>query len=387
MMAATFLGYERENGDVGVRNWVGIVSIMDNTNPITRAVCNAVQGTLPITTLFVRGQYGRDLEITYNTIAGMARNPNIASVVLIGLEGQTTEEIARRIRPSGKRIEMVTVQDMDGGTIGAVADATRKAARLAIAASGLRRKQFPASMLRIGVECGGSDTTSGLSCNPTIGRMSDRLVDDGGTIIISETSEFFGAEHLFAQRAADPEVRQKFLDRVTGLEREAMSIGMDIRGTNPTPDNIRGGLTPLEEKALGAMVKSGSSPLVGVLDYGEAPVRKGLHFLAAPAPAVENMTAMAAAGCQMIFFGTGVGNPIGNMVSPTVKVSGNVNTLRKMPENIDFDVTDILEKGSAVAPIGDRLYDFALQVASGTRTTSEVLDQRETAISRFGATI
>ena len=386
-MAGTFVGYERENGDVGVRNWVGIVSIMDNANPITRAICNAVQGTLPITTLFVRGQYGRDLEITFNTIAGMARNPNIASVVLIGLESQATEEIARRIRLSGKRIESVIVQSMEGGTIGAVADGTRKAARLAIEASHLRRKQFPASMLRIGVECGGSDTTSGLSCNPAIGRMSDRLVSDGGTIIISETSEFFGAEHLFAERAANPEVRQKFLDRVTGLEREAMSIGMDIRGTNPTPDNILGGLTTIEEKALGAMAKSGTSKLVGVLDYGDAPVGRGLHFLAAPAPAVENMTAMAAAGCQMIFFGTGVGNPIGNMVAPTAKVSGNINTLRKMPENIDFDVTDILEKGASVAPIGDKLYEFALAVASGTRTTSEVLDQRETAISRFGATI
>ena len=386
-MAATFLGYERENGDVGVRNWVGIVSIMDNANPITRAICNAVQGTLPITTLFVRGQYGRDLEITFNTIAGMARNPNIASVVLIGLESQATEEIARRIRPSGKRIETVIVQSMDGGTIGAVADGTRKAARLAIAASHLRRRSFPSSMLRIGVECGGSDTTSGLSCNPAIGRMSDRLVSDGGTIIISETSEFFGAEHLFAERAANPEVRQKFLDRVSGLEREAMSIGMDIRGTNPTPDNILGGLTTIEEKALGAMAKSGTSQLVGVLDYGDQPVGRGLHFLAAPAPAVENMTAMAAAGCQMIFFGTGVGNPIGNMVSPTAKVSGNINTLRKMPENIDFDVTDILEKGASVGPIGDKLYEFALAVASGTRTTSEVLDQRETAISRFGATI
>ncbi|MBL8383228.1 MAG: UxaA family hydrolase [Burkholderiales bacterium] len=386
-MAGTFAGYERENGDAGVRNWVGVVSIMDNTNPITRAICAAVQGTLPITTLFVRGQYGRDLEITYEALAGMARNPNIAAVLLVGLEGQTTEEVARRIRPTGKRVEVVTVQDQDGGTIGAVAEGTRKAARLAIAASNLRRKSFPAAMLRIGVECGGSDTTSGLTCNPTIGRMSDRLIADGGTIVISETSEFFGAEHLFAARAADDAVRQKFLDRVLGLEREAMSIGMDIRGTNPTPDNIRGGLTTIEEKALGAMAKSGTSRLVGVLDYGEAPTRKGLHFMAAPAPAVENMTAMAAAGCHMIFFGTGVGNPIGNMVSPTVKVSGNVNTLRKMPENIDFDVTDILEKGAGVAPLGDRLYEFALAVASGTRTTSEVLDQRETAISRFGPTI
>ena len=371
---SVFLGYERENGDVGVRNWVGVLSIMDNVNPITRAICAAVEGTLPITTLFVRGQYGKDLEITYESLAGMARNPNIAAVVLIGLEAQTTEEVARRIRPTGKRVEVVTVQDLEGGTVEAVAQGTRKAARLAIAASGLRRKSVPASMLRIGVECGGSDTTSGLTCNPTIGRMSDRLVADGGTIVISETSEFFGAEHLFAERAADGEVRKKFLDRVLGLEREAMSIGMDIRGTNPTPDNIRGGLTTIEEKALGAMAKAGTRPLAGVLGYGEKPAGHGLHFMDAPAPAVENLTAFAAAGCQLIFFGTGVGNPIGNMVSPTVKVSGNVNTLRTMADNIDFDASAILEKGARVADLGDGLYDYAMEVASGTRTTSEVLD-------------
>jgi altronate dehydratase large subunit len=162
---------------------------------------------------------------------------------------------------------------------------------------------------------------------------------------------------------------------------------MDLRGTNPTQDNIRGGLTTIEEKALGAMAKAGTSPLRGVLAYGEAPAGKGLHFMDAPAPAVENLTAMAAAGCQLIFFGTGVGNPIGNMVAPTVKVCGNVNTLRTMADNIDFDASEILEKSAKVGAVGDRLYDFAVEVASGTRTTSELLDIRETAISRFAPTI
>lgn len=384
-MGATFLGYPREDGSVGVRNWVGVISIMDNCNPVTRAICAAVEGTLPITTLFVRGQYGRDLEITYNALAGMGRNPNIASVLLVGLEEMTTEEVAKRIRPTGKRIEIIHLQP--DGTIAAVANGTRKALRLAIEASGRRRVPSPVAALSIGVECGGSDTTSGLSCNPAIGRMADRVVDEGGTVIISETSEFFGAEHLFAARAADASVRKAFVDKVVGFEQDAMKMGLDIRGTNPTPDNIRGGLTTIEEKALGAMAKAGTRPLVGVLDYGEAPARKGLHFMATPAPAVESMTAFAAGGCQLIFFGTGVGNPIGNMVSPTVKVSGNVNTLRSMPENIDYDVSELIEKGSKVTEVGDRLFSYTLEVASGTRTSSEVLDQRETAISRFGPTI
>lgn len=384
-MAKTFLGYPREDGTIGVRNWVAIVSVMDVCNPVTRAISQQVHGTIPVTTLFVRGQYGRDLEIAFNTLAGMGRNPNIASVLLIGLEEQFTEEVARRIRPSGKPVDAIVLQPH--GTINGVAEGTRKALKLVLHASNRRRQRCPTSAIMVGVECGGSDTTSGLTCNPAIGQMSDRLVDDGGTVIISETSEFLGAEHLFAARAVSPEVKLAFTEMVLRAEREAISQGIDIRGTNPSPDNIRGGLTTIEEKALGAMAKAGTRPLSGVLSYGQAPSGKGLHFLDAPAPAVENLTAFAAAGCQLILFGTGVGNPIGNMVAPTVKVSGNVNTLRTMADNIDFDASDILEKKASVGLIGDKLYEYTLEVASGTRTSSEVLDMRETAISRFGPTI
>lgn len=384
-MTRTFLGYRRPHGAAGVRNQVAVISIMDNCNPVTRPICAAVADTLPVTTLFVRGQYGRDLEISLDTLAGLGRNPNIAAVLLVGLEDGTTEEVARRIRPSGKPVEAVTLQPH--GTIQTVADGTRKALGLAMAASRQRREPCPASDLLVGVECGGSDTTSGLTCNPTIGAMADRLVDDGGSIIISETSEFFGAEHLFAARAADETVGRAFTDMVLRLEREAVSRGLDIRGTNPTPDNIRGGLTTIEEKALGAMAKSGSRPLRGVLGYGEAPRGKGLYFMDAPAPAVENLTALAAAGCQVLVFGTGVGNPIGTMVAPTVKVCGNVNTLRTMGDNIDFDASGILECGDTADGLGARLFDHVLEVASGTRTTSELLDVRETAISRFAPTI
>lgn len=384
-MAKTFLGYPREDGTIGARNWVAIVSVVDVCNPVTRAISQQVNGTIPVTTLFVRGQYGRDLEIAFNTLAGMGRNPNIASVLLIGLEEQFTEEVARRIRPSGKPVDAILLQPH--GSINGVAEGTRKALKLVVRASNVRRQRCPTSAIMVGVECGGSDTTSGLTCNPVIGQVSDRLVDDGGTVIISETSEFLGAEHLFAARAVSPAVEQAFTEMVLRAEKEAISQGIDIRGTNPSPDNIRGGLTTIEEKALGAMAKAGSRPLSGVLSYGQTPSGKGLHFLDAPAPAVENLTAFAAAGCQLILFGTGVGNPIGNMVAPTVKVSGNVNTLRTMADNIDFDASDILEKKASIGLIGDKLYDYALEVASGTRTSSEVLDMRETAISRFGPTI
>ncbi|SAL87197.1 altronate dehydratase [Caballeronia arvi] len=377
----TFLGYRRENGTVGVRNWVAVISVMDNCNPVTRTISDAVEGTIPVTTLFVRGQFGADLDFAYESLAGLGRNPNIASVLLVGLEESSTEEVASRIRATGKTVEAVHLQP--NGTITCIAEGTRKAMRLAIAASRLRREPCPVSGLVLGVECGGSDTTSGLSCNPTIGRMADKVIAEGGTVIISETSEFIGAEHLFAARAIDETVRSAFVKAVRDMEQGAIARGVDMRDSQPSPDNKKGGLTTVEEKALGAMAKAGSSPLVGVLRYGEAPVRKGLHFMDAPAAAVENLTAMAAGGCQLTFFGTGVGNPIGNMVAPTVKVCGNVHTLHTMRDNIDFDASGVLEQAMKISDIGDRLYEYAVDVASGTRLASEVLDVRETAVSRF----
>ncbi|MGD9942116.1 MAG: UxaA family hydrolase [Burkholderiaceae bacterium] len=384
-MAASFLGYRRENGTVGVRNWVAVVSVMDNCNPVTRSITRSVSGCIPVTTLFVRGQFGADLEFAFESLAGLARNPNVAAVLLVGLEETSTSEVARRIRASGKPVERVHLQP--NGTVQCLADGMRIAARLVLAASRQRREPCPVSSLVIGVECGGSDTTSGLSCNPAIGRMVDRLVAEGGTAIISETSEFIGAEHLFAERASDPRVRDAFVTAVRNMEHLAIERGVDMREDQPSPDNKRGGLTTVEEKALGAMAKAGGSPLVGVLGYGEAPKRPGLHFMDAPAAAVENLTALAAGGCQLIFFGTGVGNPIGNMVAPTVKVCGNVNTLQTMADNIDFDVSGILQRGEKLADAGARLFDYAIDVACGTLLTSEVFDIRETAVSRFAPSL
>ena len=378
----SFLGFERPDGQVGIRNWVAVISVMDNCNPVTRAIASAVYGTMPITTLFVRGQIGPDLEITLNTLTGLAGNPNISGILLVGLEQGMTAELAKRMQRYRKPIETVVFQDI-GGTVESVAVGTRKAARLVRAVSGQRRSEFPCSKLTIGVECGGSDTTSGLASNPAIGIVSDRIVAEGGRVIISETSEFIGAEHLFASRAVSDEIRDRFLKEVQQLEKEIMSMGADMRGANPTPDNIRGGLTTIEEKALGAMAKAGHSPLAGVVGYGETPSAPGLNFMATPAPAVESLTGLAAGGCQLCLFSTGVGNPIGGMVSTTIKVTGNRNTARSFADNVDFDVTDILEAGTSIEAAGERLFKYTLAVASGEMTSSEILDIRETCISRF----
>jgi altronate dehydratase large subunit len=380
-MSRTFQGYRRPHGPAGIRNQVAVISVMDNCNPVTRTICDAVAGTLPVTTLFVRGQFGADLDFALESLAGMGRNPNIAAVLLVGLEDSSTEDVARRIASSGKPVERVHLQPH--GTIECVAQGTRRAARLVREASRARRESCPVSDLIVGVECGASDTTSGLSCNPVIGRMADRLIDDGGTVIISETSEFIGAEHLFAARAADAAVRNAFLGAVREMEALAVGRGVNMRDSQPAPDNKKGGLTTIEEKALGALAKAGSRPLEGVLRYGEAPARRGLHFMDAPAAAVENLTAFAIGGAQLICFGTGVGNPIGNMIAPTVKISGNANTLKSMPDNIDFDVSAIFEEGTGTGPLGDALYAYALDVCAGTLVATEILDVRETAVSRF----
>ena len=381
-MSATFLGYRRGNA-VGIRNMVAVISVMDNCNPVTRAVADAVQGTVYLPGSFIRGQLGRDRAITLKVTAGLCLNPNIAAVVAIGLEPRTTRELVELLSASGKPVEWVDIQEA-GGTINSIAKGTRAAARLVRHVSKQRREEFPLSSLVLGLECGGSDTTSGLASNPSIGVVSDKVVGAGGTAIITETSEFFGAEHLFAERAASTEVRTKFISEIETLEKEIIALGIDLRGSNPTPDNIRGGLTSIEEKALGAMAKAGKSELVGVLGYGDVPERSGLHFMSGPAPAVESITGLAAGGCQLCLFSTGVGNPIGHQVATVIKISGNRNTIEGMSDNVDFDVSSILEKDESIASAGSRLFEYVLSVASGELTTSEVLDTRESAISRFG---
>jgi altronate dehydratase large subunit len=379
----TFWGYERPDGNVGSRNLVAVISVMDTCNPVTRAVAQAVKGTVYLPGSFIRGQLGNDRAITLKATAGLCLNPNIAAVVVIGLEPTTTRELQELIKPSGKPVEVVNIQ-LAGGTINSVAEGTRAAARLARQASKQARKQFPLSKLTLGLECGGSDTTSGLASNPSIGIVADKIIAAGGKAIISETSEFFGAEHLFSEQAVDPGVKERFLREINAAEQDIIKQGVDLRGSNPTPDNIRGGLTTIEEKALGAMAKAGSSPLVGVLGYGDIPSRPGLHFMNTPAPAVESITGLAAAGCQIGLFSTGVGNPIGHPVMTVLKVSGNRNTIDTFSDNVDFDVSAVLEKNESIMSSGSRLFEYAVAVASGELTTSEVLSVHESAISRFG---
>ena len=385
-MTSEFMGYRRGDGRVGVRNVVAILSAMDNTNPSAARIRSMVAGTAVLATPFGRGQIGSDFEITRKTLSGIAGHPNVAAVLVLSLSLASGHELASRIRSKGTPVEVLGLQEC--GSAGALTmEGVRIAARMVIDASELARQPCPIDLLTVAVECGGSDTTSGLASNPSVGRFSDRLVDAGGTIILSEPAEFMGAEHILAARAVDPADGQKIIDMVRWFEDEARRNGVDMRGTNPTPDNIEGGLTTLEEKSLGAIAKGGTRPIVEVIDYADAPSKKGLVVMNTPSAACESMTGLAAGGAQIIIFSTGRGNAIGAPIAPTVKVTGNPNTANAMAENIDVDVSGILSNGEDLDSAGARVWDRVLRVASGALTSCEVLGEEQLSVSRFGPSV
>ncbi|MEM9140177.1 MAG: UxaA family hydrolase, partial [Pseudomonadota bacterium] len=314
----TFPGYLRPDGRYGIRNTVVLLSAMDNTNPSAQRIGEMVQGTTVLATPFGRGQIGADMEVTRQTLANLALHPNVAAALVLSLSEETAEAIAARIRPSGKPVAVLGLQET-GSALDLTLKGAQAAAGMVIEASAHRRVDAPVSALTVGVECGGSDATSGLASNPATGRFADRLVDAGGSIVLSEPAEFMGAEHLLAARAERPEDAARIIDMVKWFEDEALRNGVDMRGTNPTPDNIAGGLTTLEEKSLGAIAKGGTRPVVEVTDYAEKAQRAGLVVMDTPSAACESMTGLAAGGCQIILFSTGRGNAIGAPVAPTIK--------------------------------------------------------------------
>ena len=381
-----FMGYHRPDGRIGIRNQVAIVSAMDNSNPSAERIGGMVRGTTVLTTPFGRGQIGADMEITRRTLAGMANHPNIAAALVLSLSLETGEAIASRIRATGRPVQVLGLQEC-GSALDLTLAGTKIAAQMVIDASALTRAVAPVSALSVGVECGGSDATSGLASNPAVGRFSDRLVDAGGTIVLSEPAEFMGGEHLLAARAERPQDAQRILEMVQWFEDEALRNGVDMRGTNPTPDNIAGGLTTLEEKSLGAIAKGGTRPVVEAIDYAEPSTRPGLVVMDTPSAACESMTGLVAGGSQIVIFSTGRGNAIGAPVAPTIKVTGNPHTAGGMGENIDVDVSGILTDGEDLDTAGGRVWDKVLAVANGVLTSCEVLGEEQLSVSRFGRSV
>jgi altronate dehydratase large subunit len=303
-------------------------------------------------------------------------HPNVHAVLVVGYEPKSTMEFVQTVRKStAKLVESVLV--LEGGTWNAVRQGAEKALEMVVSASEACRESIALSDLIVGVKCGGSDATSGIASNAAVGEAVDRIIEAGGTAIFSETTEILGAEHILARRAVSEEVGKKIYRAVEENERMAMAAGIDLLGVNPVPDNIRGGISTIEEKSLGAILKAGSARIEDVLGYGEVPSRPGLYFMDSPSAATEVMTGLSATGAQMILFSTGTGNPVGNPISPVLKITSNPRTVARMKEHIDVDVSDVLTGNTSMREGGDRILQAIISVINGRLTKAEIVGHVE----------
>jgi altronate dehydratase large subunit len=331
---------------------------------------------------------GADFEQFRRTVVGIANHPNVGGVLVVGLgcEQIDAPSLAKEIVTGGKVAQAVVIQDC-GGSRGAV----RRGVEAVRQIQGVLARETPVaapiSDLIMATECGGSDFSSGLAANPAIGFASDRLVESGGTVILSETPEMIGAEHLLAARAINGEIARALYGIVERTEENAYRAGVDIRGSNPTPGNIRGGITTIEEKSLGCIYKAGTKPVQGVVDYAESIRGKGLWIMDTPGHDVESITAMVAGGAQIVVFSTGLGTPVGCPIAPVIKITGNPETARKMRAHIDVNAGLILRARGTIEGVGEGIFRLLLEVASGRRTKAERLGHRELGINRIGATM
>jgi (2R)-sulfolactate sulfo-lyase subunit beta len=380
---STFWGYKRENGRIGVRNHVVILPVDDLSNAAAQAVENNIKGAMALPHPYGRLQFGADLELHFRTLIGTGSNPNVAAVVVIGIEDQWAKKVADGIAATGKPVSFFGIeQHGDHDTIMRASKAAREYVQ---AASELRREERPLKDLWVSTKCGESDTTSGCGANPTVGNAFDKLYPHGVTLVFGETTELTGGEHLVAARCRDDEVRKKFqfmFDRYQEvINRHKTS---DLSDSQPTKGNIVGGLTTIEEKALGNIQKIGRKCVVdGVIDKAETPTYPGLWFMDSSSAAAEMLTLLGAAGFAVHFFPTGQGNVIGNPILPVIKLCANPRTVRTMSEHIDVDVSGLLRKEMSPDQAGDALLDCMFRTANGRLTAAEALGHREFVLTRL----
>jgi altronate dehydratase large subunit len=373
-----------------VRNYVLVVP----TVICSSVVCERIADVQPdaivaLPHLAGCGQLGPDMRVTHQTLAAYCAHPNVGAVLVValGCEQVIAQTLAASARGAGKPAEIIAIQET-GGTIRTIERGREIAARMAAALRTVPREWCDVRSLVLSLKCGGSDYTSGLASNPTLGRLADRLIDHGGATVLGEIAEIMGAEHILAARASRPEVGRDLLRVISRVEAEAMALGLDIRGTQPSPGNIRGGLTTIEEKSLGATHKGGErSPVVDVVPYAGRITKPGLTVMDTPGLDVESVTGMVGGGAQVVVFTTGLGTPTGNPIAPVIKMTGNARTARQMADNIDVDVSGVIADTLTLDGASERLFTEVLEVASGKPTAAETLRHREFAIHRRNPTI
>ena len=382
----TFYGYRRPDGRVGVRNRVLILPASVCATDTARIIAQQVEGVISFNNQQGCSQVAPDQQFTMDVMAGYAANPNIYGTVVVslGCENCQMDLVVKAIEErTNKPLKQVIIQEV-GGTLKAVEIAVRYAKGMVAEASMLQKEEFPLSELIVGTECGGSDPTSGLAANPAIGAMSDLVVQAGDTSILSETSEFIGAEHILARRAINKEVHDRIYEITSRFEAHFHAVGEDVRQGNPSPGNKAGGITTLEEKSLGCIHKGGHSPINAVYDYAkQVESKQGLVIMDTPGNDPASVAAMVAGGAQVIVFSSGRGSPVGHPIAPVVKVTGNKITFANMEDNIDFCAAPLIYGEKTVEQLGTDLLNMVVETACGKQTKAEALGFVETAIARI----
>lgn len=369
------MGYVRADGQVGCRNHVAVIPSVTCAGDVASAIVRQVTGTVGFFHHQGCCQLPPDLDRVTETLISLGCSPNVgaALIVSLGCEGTDTERLYEMIRATGKPVEIIRIQEL-GGVSAAIKAGIDAAQELVMEISGMQRQAVDISRVTMSIKCGASDTTSGMASNCVIGYVADKLVDLGATVVFGETTEFLGGEHLLARRAVTLEVGQKILDIVDRMEKRARSLGCDMRKGQPTPGNIAGGLSSIEEKSLGAIVKSGTRPIQGVLGYPERiGERKGLWIKDTPGREPEILTGMAATGAQFMLFSTGRGAPQGFPTMPVLKICGNPNTYERMQHDMDLNAGRIITGERSIEEVGEEAYAAVLALLSGRQTKNETL--------------
>jgi altronate dehydratase large subunit len=369
-----FRGYRRPDGLAGIRNHVLILPTVGCATETCRIVSGLVNGAVSFANQNGCGEVDGNRKLTQTVLAGLAANPNVYGTLLIGLgcEANSAEEMSRIIASkTNKPLRQLVIQQ-EGGTVNTICKAVKLAQEMVSGASSCEPEEFSMAEMTLGIECGGSDASSGLAANPVMGWVSDTLVDLGGTAIFSETPEIIGAEHILARRCMEASNGQKILNICAELEASLARANEDLRSGQPSPGNKAGGITTLEEKSLGCIYKGGTKPISEVVECAHRPSRRGLIFMDTPGYDILSVTAKAAAGCQMIVFTTGRGNPIGNPIVPVLKVTANQETFARMRDNMDMDVSPVLEGEKSIEEMGREVFDEIIRVACGKKTKTEI---------------
>ncbi|RIH85707.1 (2R)-sulfolactate sulfo-lyase subunit beta [Meiothermus luteus] len=375
-------GYRRPNGRVGVRNHVLILPVDDLSNAAAEGVARLIQPTVALPHPYGRLQFGKDLELTFRTLSGHGANPNVYGAVVIGIEPKWTERVASAIAKTGKPVEAFSIERH--GDLNVINAASRVAYRMAQDASEAKREPIEVAELVLSIKCGESDPTLGLAGNKAQGRVVDRLVDMGASVIFGETSELTGGEHLIAERCATPALRRKFLKLYSDYIAMIEAQGVDLLGSQPTEGNIRGGLSTIEEKALGNIQKTGTRPVNAVLDYAEevAP-GQGLVFMNSSSAGAEQVTLCAAGGSVLHFFTTGQGNIVGHPLIPVIKISPNPITCQTMGEHIDVKLPDLLVGEIGLEQAAERILEVFVRTVNGRLTAAELLRHNEFVLTKL----